>query len=320
MKKKIHISIPEPCHEDWSAMTPNEKGKFCNSCAKTVVDFTKKSVVEIQEFFIDNRHKKVCGHFYKTQLDSITIEIPREVLFQQASFSKIFLLALLITMGATLMSCNTKGEKQKIDQVILIDSVANNEKQLDSITQQTKIDTVADVKKDTLLPPPPPPPIKIPELTGDVVIGLPAIEEPLEEKNDSTPDILKNVEIPKEECNIVFGMISVESPPRFKNTSEVPNKDLKKVFTEKITAFVTSKFDKKITENLGLIEGKHKIYALFTIDKKGNVTDVKVKAPHKKLEEHVLKIIKQLPQFIPGKQRNKSVKVKYTLPITFIVE
>jgi len=188
LKKKIHISIPKPCHENWSAMTPNKKGKFCNSCAKTVVDFTKKSVVEIQEFFIDNRHKKVCGHFYKTQLDSITIEIPREVLFQQVSFSKIFLLALLITMGTTLMSCNTKGEKQKIDQVILIDSVSNSEKQLDSIAQQTKIDTVEEVKNDTLILPLPIPPIRMSELQGVVILGLPAIEEDYIDEIDSIPD------------------------------------------------------------------------------------------------------------------------------------
>ncbi len=202
LKKKIHISIPKPCHENWSAMTPNEKGKFCNSCAKTVVDFTKKSVVEIQDFFIDNRHKKVCGHFYKTQLDSITIEIPRETLFQQLSFSKMFLLALLITMGATLMSCNTKGEKQKIDQVILIDSIANSEKLIDSIVQQTNIDTIVEVKNDTLIPPPPLPPIKIPELQGDVILGLPAIEENYIDEIDSIPDAPATtsiVELPKKE-------------------------------------------------------------------------------------------------------------------------
>jgi len=316
MKKKIHISIPKPCHEDWSAMTPNEKGKFCDSCAKTVVDFTKKSVLQIQDFFIENQHKKVCGYFYKTQLDSITIEIPREALFQQQSFSKMFLLALIIVMGASLMSCKTKGETQKIDQVILIDSLVNSEKQIDSIVQ-TKVDTVVEVKTDTIIPPPIPKIIEFTELTGEIVVGLPAIiEDPLE-KNDSIIEIEEPI---KEECNIVFGMISVESPPRFKNTLEESNKDLKKVFTQKITSFVSSKFDTKIAQNLDLPEGKHKIYAIFTIDKKGNVVDIKVKAPHKKLEKHTLKIIKQLPQFIPGKQRNKPVKVKYTLPITFVVE
>jgi len=314
MKKKLHISIPKPCHENWLGMTPNEKGKFCDSCAKTVVDFTKKSIVEIQDFFIENQHKKVCGHFYKTQLDSITIEIPRAILFQQLPFSKMFLLALLITMGATLMSCNTKGEKQKIDQVILIDSIANSEKQIDSMVQQTKIDTIIEVKKDTLIPPPPI--VEIPQLTGDIVVGLPAIIEPPIEKNDSTIEI----EEPIEKCGVVFEMISVENSPRFKNTSKTSNKDLKKVFTEKITAFVTSKFDIDLAQGLDLSEGKYKIVTQFTIDKKGNTTNIKVKAPHKKLEEHVKNILKQLPQFIPGEQRNKPVNVKYTLPITFVVE
>ncbi len=317
MKKKLHISIPKPCHEDWSAMTPNEKGKFCNSCAKTVVDFTKKSVSEIQEFFIENQYKKVCGHFYKTQLDSITIEIPREVIFQQRSFSKMFLLALIIAMGSTLMSCNnTKGEKQKINQVILIDSITNGEKQIDSIVEQTKIDTIIEVKNDTLIPPPPRPIIEIPELTGDIVVGLPAIIEPPIEKNDSIIEIKEPL---IEECNLVFGMISVEKPPRFMETN-ASTKDLKKVFTEKITTFVTSRFDTKMSQNLDLSEGKHKIVCQFTIDKNGYVIDIKVKAPHQKLEKHVLNILKQLPQFIPGEQRNKPVQVKYTLPITFVVE
>ena len=116
MKKQLHISIPKPCHEDWQKMTPNQQGKFCNSCAKTVVDFTKKSETEIQSFFIENQGKKVCGRFQQTQLDTITIEIPEQLLFQQVSYSRMFLLALLITMGVTLMSCNTNGKKQKNHQ------------------------------------------------------------------------------------------------------------------------------------------------------------------------------------------------------------
>ncbi len=48
MKNLIEISVPKPCHEDWSKMTPREKGKFCSACKKTVVDFRKKSTEEIQ--------------------------------------------------------------------------------------------------------------------------------------------------------------------------------------------------------------------------------------------------------------------------------
>ena len=44
---KYKISIPEPCHEDWNRMTPNEKGRFCDSCEKTIIDFSNYSKTEL---------------------------------------------------------------------------------------------------------------------------------------------------------------------------------------------------------------------------------------------------------------------------------
>ncbi len=43
----MKLSIPKPCHENWDAMTPNEKGRFCQVCSKTVRDFTASSDQEI---------------------------------------------------------------------------------------------------------------------------------------------------------------------------------------------------------------------------------------------------------------------------------
>ncbi|MEM8584754.1 MAG: T9SS type A sorting domain-containing protein [Bacteroidota bacterium] len=41
MSKSLRITIPEPCHEDWNAMTSLEDGsRHCDSCAKNIVDFT----------------------------------------------------------------------------------------------------------------------------------------------------------------------------------------------------------------------------------------------------------------------------------------
>ena len=55
MKTNYSLAIPKPCHEDWSKMTPNAKGRFCKSCVKTVVDFTEMDVDEIQDYIHKNK-------------------------------------------------------------------------------------------------------------------------------------------------------------------------------------------------------------------------------------------------------------------------
>lgn len=67
--KQIKIQIPEPCHEDWNKMTPKDKGAFCSSCEKVVVDFTKMSDREIVNFIEQNKGKKTCGKFNSFQVD-----------------------------------------------------------------------------------------------------------------------------------------------------------------------------------------------------------------------------------------------------------
>ena len=75
----MKIYIPEPCHENWSAMTPNEQGRFCGSCQKTVVDFTNFTTQDIQNYFAKHYGQKVCGRFNNEQLSTIQIQIPRTV-------------------------------------------------------------------------------------------------------------------------------------------------------------------------------------------------------------------------------------------------
>ena len=65
---KPHISIPKPCHENWDAMHPREKGRHCDACDKTVIDFTEKSEKEIGEYFAGHADQRICGHFRKSQL------------------------------------------------------------------------------------------------------------------------------------------------------------------------------------------------------------------------------------------------------------
>lgn len=122
--KNYKLTIPKLCNENWNKMTPDEKGRFCSSCSKTVVDFTKKSTKEIQDYLIEKNGQRVCGHFYRKQLDSIVIQFPEEMFYRSLSFQKLFILSLIFVMGTTLFSCKTNtGKVQKIDKVEIIDSV-----------------------------------------------------------------------------------------------------------------------------------------------------------------------------------------------------
>jgi len=75
MSANINISIPTPCHENWQDMTVADKGRFCASCQKNVVDFTQSSDRHIAEVF--KKEGYVCGRFLKSQLERDLV-IPKE--------------------------------------------------------------------------------------------------------------------------------------------------------------------------------------------------------------------------------------------------
>ncbi|MEO8770191.1 MAG: hypothetical protein ABI402_08905 [Ferruginibacter sp.] len=108
----LKITIPSPCHENWDNMSPNQQGRHCNSCSKTVVDFTQMKDDEVKNFLINKQHERLCGRFSSTQLQQISIELPQNIFQLQLPFWKRFLVASLLVFSTTLFSCevNTKGE------------------------------------------------------------------------------------------------------------------------------------------------------------------------------------------------------------------
>ena len=101
------ISIPKPCFENWDNMIPGEQGRFCNSCSKTVVDFSVMDDAQVQQYFIANYGKQLCGRFKNTQLQRITISLPQNILRIRLPFWKKFLVAFLIIYGAGFLSIDT---------------------------------------------------------------------------------------------------------------------------------------------------------------------------------------------------------------------
>lgn len=85
-------------------MHPNGSGRFCDACAKTVIDFSLMSDEAVQSFFFTNNNQKICGHFSNTQLQRIRIQLPKNIFSIQLPLWKKFLLAFLIAYGASFLS------------------------------------------------------------------------------------------------------------------------------------------------------------------------------------------------------------------------
>jgi CarboxypepD_reg-like domain/Secretion system C-terminal sorting domain len=100
MSKKLQLTIPKPCHENWDAMTPVEKGKFCGSCQKQVVDFSNMSDRLVAEFFKKPSTGSVCGRFMTDQLDR-SIEIPKKRIPWVKYFFQFAIPAFLISIKAS---------------------------------------------------------------------------------------------------------------------------------------------------------------------------------------------------------------------------
>lgn len=61
-----------------------------------------------------------------------------------------------------------------------------------------------------------------------------------------------------------------------------------------------------------------KVIVQFVIDTNGCVMNAKVVTKlHPLLDEEALRVVNAMPKWIPGMDKGKSVRVKYTLPVTF---
>ncbi|WP_345004210.1 energy transducer TonB [Snuella lapsa] len=143
-----------------------------------------------------------------------------------------------------------------------------------------------------------------------------------EEQNTTTdpalnPGDITVVDLP-DETDVDF--VLVEQVPIYPGCEkEKNNEGRRKCMSDKITKLVKRKFDTDLASDLGLT-GMQVIYTQFKIDKNGHVTDIKTRAPHTELGNEAERVINNIPDMQPGKQRDRAVGVVYTLPIKFKVQ
>ncbi len=218
-------------------------------------------------------------------------------------------IGLIVVLLFSYVMINLKTYDQKQAKTEQWDPIEMTEEEAIPITK---------VQKD--LPPPKPKDPPVIELIED---ESPETEDEIESTETSLDDIVEVdeiIEAPDDDPVEPVPFEFIEDVPIFPGCESLDdNEERKACMSEKISRFITKRFNTGLGEDLGL-SGINRVTIMFEIDKNGDVKNVKARGPHKLLEEEGKRVIKLLPTMEPGKQRGKPVPVRYTLPINFKIQ
>ena len=242
------------------------------------------------------------------------MELKKNPRFNLQNYSKLFvLLGLVFTLFSVYATIEHKTYENTIKDLGPADLNGEDDEEM-VITERLQ-----PVKPPP--PPPPPPPPEIIEIVEDDEEIVETVFETTETEEDEAVEVEEVVEADEGlevEEDVPFAII--QEAPIFPGCKGRDKEKLKACFIKKIRKHVNRKFDVGLAEDLGLTPGKKRIAVLFKIDKTGVITEVMARAPHPRLKKEAERTIRSLPKMIPGKQHNRPVAVKYSLPITFLVE
>ena len=111
----------------------------------------------------------------------------------------------------------------------------------------------------------------------------------------------------------------VEQVPVWGSCVELTGKEAETCTYEQLAKHVVAetKYPNKARKK-GL-EGK--VLVEFVIDTDGAVVDVAIlRGVHPLLDNEAIRVVQSFPDFIPGQQRGKPVKVRYRLPMNFALD
>jgi len=139
------------------------------------------------------------------------------------------------------------------------------------------------------------------EIVLDEEISIDADEESVIEHRFTVPFMEDDATREKE----VF--IVVEEPPRFPGGNDA------------MLRFLAENIHYPQPSRQEAIQGT--VYLTFVINTDGSVDNARVlRGVHWSLDEEALRVIRAMPEWIPGKQRGKPVNVQFTMPIRFALE
>ena len=232
------------------------------------------------------------------------------------NYSKLFmLLGLVLSLLLAYVAIEYKTKYDTSDQTLSYKSTMQDDDEDVPETEQE----IEEIKPQEQKVAPPPVLEEIEVVDDDEDVEETVIEST--ETNEEEEVVIEDIEEEEIEEEVVedvpFSIIEdVPVYPGCKGSK----KQLRDCLSKNVQKFVSKKFNVDLAQDLGLSPGKKRIFVMFKIDKNGNIADVQARAPHKRLEAEAKRVVKLLPKMKPGRQRGRPVGVKYSLPISFVVQ
>lgn len=205
-----------------------------------------------------------------------------------------FEIGLVLALGILLYAFEWKTETKKTQDM------------QGSEVEQVEEEIIPVTTQNTPPPPPPPPAPKLTDLIN-IVDNDQDIDDELEitdaedETENTVVDVTQFEDFGEEDTGEAQIFQVVETMPTFKGNM---NKWLKDNVKYPILA----------QENG--ISGR--VFVAFVVEVDGSITDVKVaRSVDPSLDKEAVRVVKAMPKWNPGKQRNKPVRVAFTVPINF---
>lgn len=232
------------------------------------------------------------------------------------NYSKIFIqLGLVLSLFVTYEFMQMKSYPRPVQELVgALVSVEDSEQ----IVEFKKIEAVTKKTAKVLVPD------KILKVDNEIDVEETIIESSETDESEGiivVESVEKIVEVEEvEEVVEDVPFMIIENVPVFPGCTG-NNLELRNCFSDQISKFVLKRFNPELAQDLGLTSGSiQRIFVLFTINKNGDIVDIKARAPHKRLQSEAIRVVNMLPKMTPGKQRGKPVGVKYALPILFKIE
>lgn len=176
-------------------------------------------------------------------------------------------------------------------------------------------------------PPPPPPPPVITEVPDEEVVDeTPFVDNSLDENTEVQGPPVDNTPPPppppppppKDEPEEIFKV--VEDMPRFPGCEDKTDKKERELCAQqKMLEFIYKNIKYPAIARENGIEGT--VVISFVVEKDGTISDASiVRDIGAQCGQEALRVVNTMPEWVPGKQRGRSVRVQFNLPVKFKLE